>query len=488
MFAGITKRLPLSLALALCILSSSVCHPAQASPESPDKVKELNFVFVHGMGSNPCAFQRLCDQIVDLLPEYIAPYQETYPDTEFQVNTLTRCYPGYVDIPTWAKNITDSINTRFSGREDIILVGHSMGGKAALYAVAHNTNGISDKVAAVVTINSPIRNLNQYYVPGGGPMLDYCRTTLLGSDEGVCNSLAFYDSSQDGIIVTNTKHWLAFISSETAPLSQKFDHAGVDVWPRNMDDGVVPLPAQFSTGADVIYYGEYGHSDVALLDEPSRLVADQILRYVFGYPVECSVIARSGALEHEADWMLGTDRWSDIVGGITASTGSIQHRNDSYFKWQEWEDVVGSCTGQEKRGYSHMRLSSLPVLTSVKQVQWLMPDDLSDCRLYVKSRAAPRTSVQIEWTIYESGLFPSYAERAFYDVELSEGTPLASIRHVSWLRDDDPYDPVIWIWSEAQSPFRWFKAKWRVYQKELRQVNIIDEIGVKTLPTTNQGS
>ncbi|MFC2011095.1 esterase/lipase family protein [Chloroflexota bacterium] len=471
------KLLLLSLTLVLCI-QITVNHPAQAALENPDKVKELNLVFLHGMGGNPCAFQLLSDQIKDLLPDYIAHYQEIHSDTTIRVNILARCYPSYVDIPTWAMNVTESINTHFSDKEDLILIGHSMGGKTALYAVAHNTGNISNKVAAVVTINSPIRRLDQYYVPGGGPMLDYCRTTLLGSDDGICNSLAIYDSSQDGIDVSKTKHWLAFVSSEMAPLSEKFDRSGIDVWPRNMDDGVVPLPAQFSNGADVIYYGEYGHSDVALLNEPSRLVANQLLRYIFGYSVECSVIARSGILEHEADWLLGTDHWSDIVGGVIASTGSIQHKNDSYFKWQEWEDIIGDCTNQGKRSYSHVSLLSLPVITSIKQVHWLMPNDISDCRLYLKSRAAPRTSIQINWTIYESGLLPSRAERAFYDVEISEGTPLASIRHVSWLHDD-PYDPVIWMWSEAQSPFRWFKAKWCIYQKESRQENIIDDIRVK---------
>jgi len=458
---------------------------ATSIPENGTKVKELNFVFLHGMGGNPCAFQLLSDQLKDLLPGYIARYQEMHPDISIQVNTLLRCYPGYVDISTWAENVTDSINTHFGDREDLILVGHSMGGKTALYATAHNIGNISDKVAAVVTINSPIKNLGQYYVPGGGPMLDYCRTTLLGSDEGVCSSLAYYDSSQDGIKVGQTKHWLAFVSSETAPLSRKFDRSGVDVWPRNMDDGTVPLSAQFSNGADVIHYGEYGHSDLNKLPEISRLIADKILRYIFGNPVECSVIARSGTVEHEADWLLGTDRWSDIVGGIITSTGSINYINNSFLKFQEWEDIVGDCVEGDKRAYSHIRLSSLPVITSIKQARWLIPDNIDDCRLYLRSMAAPFASVKIDWTIYSSGLFPAEKERTFYDVEISEGTPLAGIRHVSWLHDDDPRDPVIWIWSEAQSPFRWFKANWSIYQKEIRQTRIIDEISVKTLTTGN---
>lgn len=485
MLDRIVKRLSLSLVLVL-FAQLAVYQQVQAVPENPDRVKELNFVFLHGMGGNPCTFQLLSDQIKDLLPLYISNYQQIHPDISIKANTLVRCYPAYVGIVPWAQNVADSINTHFGDKENLILVGHSMGGKAALYATAHNIGNISDKVAAVVTINSPIRDLNHYYVPNGVPMLDYCRTTLLGSDVGICTSLAYYDSYYDGIAVSQTKHWLALVSAENAPLSQQFDRTGVDVWPRNMDDGVVPLSAQFSDGADVIYYGEYGHSDIGTLDETSRLVADNILRYIFGEPVECSVIARSGTLEHEADWLLGTDRWSDIVGGIVTSTGSIQHKNHSFFKWQEFEDSVGEQVEGEKRAYSHVQLSSIPVITSIKEARWLISDNTADSRLYLRSRAAPLASVKIDWTIYSSGLFPSEVERTFYDVEISEGTPLTGIRHVSWLHDD-PRNPVIWIWSEAQSPFRWFKAKWYIYKKEIRQIKVVDDISVKILTSGNQG-
>ncbi|MFC2047834.1 alpha/beta fold hydrolase [Chloroflexota bacterium] len=477
------KRLLLSLALMLCI-QLAVYQPVQAVPENLAQVQELNFVFLHGMGGNSCTFQLLSDQIEDLMPLYIACYQKIHPDISIKVNILARCYPGYVDILTWAQNISDSINKHFGDKENLILVGHSMGGKASLYAVAHNIGNISDKVAAVVTINSPIRNLNEYYVPGGGPMLDYFQTMLRGSDAGISTSLAYYDSYQDGINVSQTKHWLAFVASEKAPLSQQFDRTGVDVWPRNMDDGIVPLSAQFSDGADVIYYGQYGHSDIATLYEPSWLVADNILRYIFGDPVGCSVIARSGTLGHEADWLLGTDHWSEIVGGIIVSSGSIQHRNGSLFKWQEFEDVVGEYVDNDKRAYSHVRLSSMPVIRSIKEARWLFSDNTDDYRLYLRSKVAPLASVKIDWTIYSSGLFPSEKERAFYDVEISEGTPLAAIRHVSWL-SDEPCDPVIWIWSEAQSPFRWFKANWHIYQKEIRQIRVIDDIRVKILTSEN---
>jgi hypothetical protein len=169
-----------------------------------------------------------------------------------------------------------------------------------------------------------------------------------------------------------------------------------------------------------------------------------------------------------------------MVGGIVASTGIIQHKNHSFYKWQEFEDSVGEQVEGDIRAHSRIHLLSLPVLTSINEARWLISDNADDFRLKIKSRAAPLTSVKIDWTIYSSGLFPPDRERAFYNVEISEGTPLTGIRYVAWL-NDDPRDPIIWIWSEAQSPFRWFKAKWYIYQKEIRQITIINKISGETL-------
>ncbi len=467
----------------LFALPTRQLSPAMTS-EPPTNVKELNFVFLHGMGGTPCALQLLADHIHEQLPTFALGYQQDNPDTAVLVNTLMRCYPGYVDIGTWAMNIADGINTHFQDKDNLILVGHSMGGKAALFAVANNIGNLATKVSLVVTINSPIRSLDEYYAPGGVPAVDYCRIGLLGSDEGVCSSVSYYDSSNDGAFVSIASHWLAFVSSEPIPMSKKFDRAGVDAWPRNLDDGTVPLPAQFSSAADVIYYGEYGHSDLATQDDVANFIANQILRYIFGDPVECSVFARGGTFEHKADWLLGTDYWNEVIGEVVASSGIIQHTNESYITWQEWEDVVGYCPESRKRSSSLLKRLSFPFLTSIQQANWVDPDNVYDCRLYVKSRAAPRNSVQVGWTIYSRGLLPEGEERAFYDVEIVDGTPLTSIKHVSWA-DDDPRDIRLWIYSEAQSPFRWFNAEWRIYQKVTRYRKVIDEIPEKILSASD---
>src|SRR4030042_1943822 len=123
-----------------------VAQPVHAE-QRPEVVKELNFVFCYGMGGNPCAFQNIVDRINELLPYFIDRHQDKNPGISVEVNTFARCYPAYVDINTWANNIADSINDHFEGKDNLILVGHSMGGKTALYATAHNAGNISDRVA-----------------------------------------------------------------------------------------------------------------------------------------------------------------------------------------------------------------------------------------------------------------------------------------------------------------------------------------------------
>ena len=486
MLKGIKARLTILIAVVLCV-QLAFSSPAQSAPDNSIRVKELNFVFLHGAGGNACSFQLLDDSIMEKLPAYILGYEQTNPDTEIRFSTLNRCYQGYLDIDTWANNIADSIDKHFHDKKNLILIGHSIGGKAALYTVAKNIGGLSDKVILVVTINSPIKGLNKYFVAGGGSVYDYCRAGWYRSDEGICDSVTYYDGSQDGSWVGSNKHWLAFISGETAPLSEQFDIGGVDIWPRNMDDGIIPLSAQYSDGADVIYYGEYGHSDFSVVDEVAEYMADQILRYIFGERIQCSVFARGGTLQHKADWLLGIDYWEDVVGEVFVGSGRLQHKNESYTKWQEWEDVVGERPFQTERSSYRINRVSSPFLTSIKESQWLSPNEPRDYRLYLRTRAAPRNTVEVEWSIYQHGLLPTGITRDHYEVELVTGTPLTGIRDVSW-EADNPYDLRVRIYSEAQSPFRWFKAEWKVYYKEGRQRQVIDEIPGERLLVTSSGS
>jgi pimeloyl-ACP methyl ester carboxylesterase len=469
------KKVILLIVIGLC-LQLGWYSPAQAAPEELVKVKELNFVFLHGAGGNACSMQLLADSITEQIPAYIAEYERANPETEVRANLLLRCYPNDVDIETWADNIAESVDKYLPDKQNLIFIGHSMGGKTALYAVANDVGGLADRTAMVVTINSPIRSLQQYYLAGGASISDYSQAVGLLSDSGVTDSIIYYDSAEDGRWVAAAKHWLAFISGESAPLSQQFNVGGVDAMPRNMDDNIIPISAQYTDRADVVYYGEYSHNDFTNLDEVAGSMAEQILRYIFGGEIECSVLIRGGNLGHAAGWLPGTDYWEDVVGEVLVSSGTLRHTNESFFRWQDWEDVVGESPIGITRSSYRVSISRLfPFVSSIEEARWFAPDDISDCQLYLKTRAAPRSSVQVDWSLYRRGLLPADTMRDHYEVEIATGTPLTTIRYVSWL-SGYPDDLRLRISSEAESPFRWFKAEWRVYSKESRYRKVIDEM------------
>jgi pimeloyl-ACP methyl ester carboxylesterase len=466
------KRI-LCLTVIVLGVQLSLLGSAQSATQSPPQIKELNFVFLHGAGGDSGDLQLLADAIEKQAPSYIRDYEETHSGTKVRIDTLARCYPNNVDISTWANNIATSIDEHFQ-KSNLILIGHSMGGKTALYAVAHNVGNLADKVPLVVTINSPINVLSKYYFIGGA---DYWRARwLISSDQGMLDSLAYYDSAQDGSWVGSHKHWLAFISGESAPLSEQFDVSGVDPLPRDMDDTIVPITAQYSEGADVIYYGEFGHSDFSTMDNVATFIAQQILRYIFGGNIECSVFARSGIFEHKAGWLPVTNSWEDVVGELPAMDGTLIHQNKSFFKWQEWEDIVGAYTPDSQRSsYQASLVNSFPLLTGLTESRWLTADNPEDYQLYLRTRAAPRLSVQVHWSVNSNVIMPAGSERDRYEIETVTGTPFTEINEASWFINDQR-DLRMQIRSKAAGPLRWFKAKWRTYAKEIIERKIIDEI------------
>lgn len=478
MLTKISKWLSIVVAVAMC-LQLALSGSTVSAANSP-AVKELNFVFLHGAGGNPCGPQLLADSVLEQIPDYITKYQQAHPGVEIKVDMLNRCYPSDVDVQTWAANIADAIDTHFAGRGNLILIGHSMGGKSALYAVAHNVGNLADKVAMVVTIDSPIKSLNSYQLVGGGAFSDFCRARwLLQSDGGVCESVGSYDSSEDGKWVGQNKHWLAFIAGENSPLSPQFDYGGFDPYPRDMDDGALPISAQYADGADVIYYGEHGHSEFTVVPELAASLAGQILNYIFGGTVECSVLARDGSWKNKAGLLLGTDYWQDVIGDKLGESSFLWHWNPSYTRWQDWEDTVNyvppTYENQLRSRFDVTTVRSASFFTKIVEARWLNPDDPADCRLYLHTRAAPRNYIQVNWNIYVQGMLDEGKQRDHYEIEITGGTPMAAINEAAWL-NDNPRDLRVAVSSHAERPFRWYEASWRVYSQESRQRNVIDEI------------
>ena len=438
------------------------------------QVKELNFVFLHGAGGNSSAMQLLSDCITAKLPDFIASYEAKNPGIKIKVDSLNRSYPNNVDINTWANNIAGSIKTYFH-QNNLILIGHSMGGKTALYTVAHNIGNLTNNVAAVVTINSPVKNLNKYYFTGGA---DYWQAAwLIPQDRGVIGSLSSYDSGSDGKWVGTNKHWLALTSAESSPLSKQFDVQGFDPLPRDMDDEIVPISAQYADGADVVYYGEHAHSDFETDPVIASYQAEFILRYIFGGTIEYSVLADQGNSRHAAGWFPISYRWDETTGESPIDNGTVLHKNNS-FKWQEWEDIVGPASTVDKRSNFQTKLTSTPVLSALMGAHWLAADNKDDTQLYLRTRAAPFTTVRVDWNINGYQEVPGKL-RDHYEIEITTGTPFTNIEDIQWV-SDDLMDFRLQIKSKAEGPLRWFEASWRTYLQEYRPRKVIDEMAITT--------
>ncbi len=440
----------------------------------------MNFVFLHGAGGDSGDMQGLSDQIIAKLPAYIKEYETQNPGIKLTADFLNRCYPNYVDIDTWANNIVDSID-KYTNKKNLILIGHSMGGKTALYATAHNTGGIADKVSAVVTINSPVRAFDGYYFLGG---VNYWSSIWMLQENqgvlspGVLSSIAYYDSAQDGSWVSANSHWLALVSAESYPSSPQFDVSGVDPLPRDMDDEIVPISAQYSEGADVVYYGDHYHSEFTKPEPESEALAgklaDQILEYVFGKKIDVSLATKEGSFGHEASWMPVLEKFTDVVGSDTVESGTITHQNESPFLFQDWEDVVGEAAGVGGRDNYQLHLDSVPFLTSIVDSHW-DSNNPEECLVYIKTRAAPRSTVQVDWNVSRNPMLVKDFPRDRYEVELTSGTPFTAVTGVNWL-NDNPQEQKLVINSNAEGPFRWFKAQWRTFIKIPRVAKVIDEM------------
>jgi hypothetical protein len=231
----------------------------------------------------------------------------------------------------------------------------------------------------------------------------------------------------------------------------------------------------------VEYYGKYGHSDFPYDKKLADFMANEILKYIFGGVIECSVFTQTGTFEHHASGLLGTDNWEDIAGDIQGWSSSIWHRNNSYFLWQTWEDVLEyqpPTYEYSQRSRYVVSLSKLPDrLSSIEELRWLVPDDPYDFRIYVRTRAAPRGSLQLDWEVYRWGLLPEGMKRNHYEVKVIGGTSQAGVNGSAWA-SDIPRDIGVRISSWAENPYRWLKAEWKVFQEENRQRKIIDEFRV----------
>ncbi len=464
---------------ALMAASAEPGAVAHADIQTGSHTKDLAFVFLHGMGGNPGTLQGLSDNIFDKLPGYVTDYGQTHPGVSvaYEEESLNRQYPNYTDLDTWAKNVAESIRKYFP-YNNIILVGHSMGGKVALYLTSHDIDGLASRIAAVVTVNSPVQHLAEYYATGGSDAWQVA--TMITEDEGVLDSLKDYDSSADGLWVAQNKRWLAFVSAEPSPTSPDFDRNGVDLEPRDMDDGIVPISAQYAEGADVVYYGVHAHSSVGSEPAVAETLATTILDYVFGRDVAFSVLADSGTASYDAGLMPSTYKWQEVAGEVPLLRGELTYRNDSLFRWRSQEYVVGDAVLDGRRSRFRVSDRSLWLVSGVSKTAWVSGTE-ADGRLVIRVFAAPKSAVRVSWEI--TGYQPKPVERDRYEVRQYGGTPFTGVADVKWA-DTDSDDFRLQITSHAQGPVRWLKLDWKTYYKQTSSGYVIDGLPFADEATT----
>ena len=198
-------------------------------------------------------------------------------------------FPNNLGLERWATNIAQRIRNRLKDMSDtgkVIIVGYSMGGKAALYAVGHNISDIRDSIDVIITINTPYHDLAEF-----APALltkAACQAAHFWKrtpDRGACEDLVHHDSTDTVRTIQDETDIpiYALASSEDMPLSLSCNSpimsSPVDPYAWYLDDGNVPLKAQSVEGVKTIYYGNFCHWDLLEPSSPVlRVLAREILK------------------------------------------------------------------------------------------------------------------------------------------------------------------------------------------------------------------
>lgn len=263
----------------------------------------LFLVFLHGWFSNASALTRVVEAVKEMLKA------AGYKDREaYRIFTPDLDNKAAHDI--WASNIASAITNPENIPEGakIVLIGHSMGGKAALYAVAANVGGITSRVARIITYNTPYLPLNQFRfnkaLAPSGTFLDGCTLFLpsLGipfiTTPALCKSLAEHDSTKDVAVITQAHNIevYALYQGEREAASPDCDipqslPVKWDLYPDHVDDGLVPVDAQRPpnvTGTTVYgagqvfchwHYSPEGEGEAAT-NAQATAIAEKIVFYV----------------------------------------------------------------------------------------------------------------------------------------------------------------------------------------------------------------
>lgn len=334
---------------------------------------KFNILFLHGMPETP--------NVLDPLKEKL---EILFAEKDFLINSWYPHLPDAESVDVWAENIADEIN-KWSPDGQIVIIGLSMGGKAALHAVADDSYGIQEKIDIVITINSPIKKFQHFYNSFFGyfypkPIIPLMATELMGYEkpDGL-HDVIFFDSTDEADWIAQEKRLLTFYSGEHHPADPLYDDDLGDMFPRVIDDGTVPTPAQYTDYSDSVYYGVHQHEAVfrdLSIGGARDCIAENISRYLLGEPVNFSVLIDSGV---------------------------ISHRTNPFTQDNSWTDSIRVDTADEKRNQFMVQIKkgTCSFKAGVSDVYW-ETDEHSDTNLIIHSYALlPFTNIVFQWQIFE---------------------------------------------------------------------------------------
>lgn len=354
------------VALFLCIMIMLSLQPVSTGQHHSKDT--IHILFLHGMPETPNVLMPLQERISelfldnDLILDYRYPH---LPDTE--------------SVDTWAANVAREIDI-WDPTGPIVIVGLSMGGKVAIHLTSNEEFGVQDRIDSVITINSPLKSFDQYFNAFFGYhyplwLLPFMGKTVLGYDtsDGFIDVITL-DSTSEANRIADEKNLLCFISSETA--TNDPDGFG-GMFPRDLDDGTIPLKAQYVDNATVMYYGEKAHEAVFRDEESTEIIAHTIIDFLRGLPVMHSVQIKNGQVTFDRFGLTNADTFEKTLAHC-----AILNEKRSHFEIQINPDS----------SWFHL---------SMVKAEWNTADSFNGSINLMVSGLRAFSQISIDWMIFE---------------------------------------------------------------------------------------
>jgi len=287
------------VALVGCASHHATSEPA---PDAAPAGIPLNLLFVHGVDSGD-ARAHAEDSLADLDAYVTAGLAAKLPGVAVRsrrVNLYTdldgNLISPSIDAPSdgtgvpvatnWRRQLVAKLDQAYpDGERDIILIGHSTGGRVSMEVAANVGDdgqpgshdwGVADRIAGVITMNGMLHDLQSSEFNFIGP-LDFITGCKLNQETGWCEYAGRISGVPAADAVTTAKRSLVLISAG--------DSSGMcspTVW-TGENDKVLPLLAQGCPSApgahvtpgkdgDVVapgtFYGSFCHSDTTNRGSP----------------------------------------------------------------------------------------------------------------------------------------------------------------------------------------------------------------------------